>query len=437
MKSIIQNKQTRNVVYYCLFMFAVFFAGGASVYLNTSLGQEISKAFGGIGEWQKAAEAERVEMEEIEKQKGSELVITLLYRKEGAHTGFTLFNTSDEQTARLIDMNGKIVHQWHKPFNESFPKPDHVTKPKGRINWSDTWLFPNGDLIAQYNGALDTPYGYGQVKMDKDSNLIWNYSTNSHHSFDVDAEGRIYGLSQKWYKKPIPDFPFITPPALLDSIYVLTPDGKELYTVELIEAFRNSPYRDMLNIRDTVFRNVGDYMHTNSIMIVRPGDVKNIPGVKPGMVLVSLRNPDVIGIVDLEKKQVVWATKGKWKQQHSAYFAPNGTLGVFDNQGWGKRRSRVIEFDPLTLEETWSFPKNKEDKFFCPARGRTSLLPNGNVLIIKSTDGRIVEVDRNSNPVWEIKVERRQQNGKTERQMISGALRYTKEQLPFMDGTEP
>lgn len=436
-KFISQSKHKKIISFYALFALGVFLAGGLSVHLDTAVGREIKKAFDGLAEWQKLAEVERAEMQEIEKQKDSKIVVTLLYHKEGAHTGFTLFNTSDEQTARLIDMSGNIVHQWHKPFNESFPKPDHVTRPKGRINWSDTWLFPNGDLIAQYNGALDTPYGYGQVKMDKDSKLIWNYSTNSHHSFDVDEQGRIYGLSQKWYKEPIPDFPFYKPPALLDSVYVLTPDGKELYTVDLIDAFRDTPYKELLNIRDNVFRAVGDYMHSNSIMIVRPGDAKNIPGVKPGMVLVSLRNPDLICIIDLEKKRVVWATKGQWKQQHSAYFAPNGMLGVFDNQGWGKRRTRVIEFDPLTLEEVWSFPKRKEDYFYCAARGRTSLLPNGNVLIIKSADGRIIEVDRNSMPVWEVKVERRQANGQMTRQVISGALRYTKEQLPFMAGTEP
>jgi hypothetical protein len=437
MQFISQSKYKKTISFYALFALGAFLAGGLSVHLDTAVGREIKKSFDGLAEWQKLAEVEQAEMQEIEKQKDSKLVITLLHRGEGTHTGYTLFTTSNEQRARLIDMNGKIVHEWYKPFNEAFPRPKHVTKPKGNINWSDAWLFPNGDLMVQYNGALDTPYGYGLVKMDKDSKLIWNYSTNSHHTFDIGEDGRVYGLSQKWYKEPIDGFPFLKPPALLDTIYVLSPEGKELDKLDIIDAFRDTAFKDMLKIRDQVFRHVGDYFHTNSVKVLKSGVPYTIPGVKAGMVLVSIRNPDLICIIDLEKRRVVWAAKGQWKQQHSAYFTPDGMISVFDNQGWGGKKSRVIEFDPLTLKEVWSFPKRKEDYFYSAVRGRSSLLPNGNVIIAKSMVGKIIEVNRDSIPVWEVKVERRQANGQMTTQVVSGALRYTKEQLPFMAGTEP
>jgi hypothetical protein len=36
-------------------------------------------------------------------------------------------------------------------------------------------LLPNGDLLAIYAAAGDTPWGYGMVKMDRDSKVIWSY----------------------------------------------------------------------------------------------------------------------------------------------------------------------------------------------------------------------------------------------------------------------
>jgi hypothetical protein len=437
MKFIKNIPHLKIALFYILLVLAAFFAGGTSIYYKTFVGQAIKDALNGVEEWQKEAEVEQVEMEEMEKQKNSKVTVALLKYREGTYPGFTLFTTHHDQKARLLDMKGNIVHQWEKPFNEAFPKPDHVTKPRGRIHWSDARLFPNGDLIVQYHGALDTPYGYGLVKMDKNSTLIWNYRANTHHTFDIGEDGRIYGLSQKWYKKPINGFPFIKPPALLDSIYVLSPDGKELSTVDIIDTFRDTPYKDLLRITDPVWRALGDYFHTNSISVLR-NDVKySIPGVKPGMVLVSIRNPDVLCIIDIEKRRTVWASRGPWKQQHSAYFTPDGMISVYDNQGWGKRRTRVMEFDPLTLKETWSFPKRKEDYFYSNIRGRSALLPNGNVTIAKSNDGHIIEVNRNSRALWEVKVEREYQNGETVRQIVSTGLRYTKEELPFMSGIDP
>ena len=62
--------------------------------------------------------------------------------------------------------------------------------------------------------------------------------------------------------------------------------------------------------------------------------------------------------------------------------------------------SRVIEFNPITLSIVWEYTKKD---FFSPTQGSAQRLPNGNTLITESLTGRIFEVTRNNEIVWEYK----------------------------------
>jgi outer membrane protein assembly factor BamB len=407
--------------------------GAATLHFENPIGFKLKNAFDGISVWREQALAERIELEEMQREKNSALEVSLVRRSQGAYEGYTLYTLYNEQKAHLLNMDGTKIHEWNKPFEDVFPEPKHVTKPKGRIYWADAKLFPNGDLLVQYHGAIDTPYGYGMAKLDKNSKVIWSYASNTHHEFDIDKNGNIYGLTQKWYKEPIPDYSdIISPPALLDSIFVLNAEGKELQKFDLIDAFRGTPYQELLRIDSIAWKIQGDYFHTNSIRVLKEHVDYTIPGVKAGQVLVSIRNPGIICIIDLETKRVVWATKGPWKQQHSVHFIDDGKIMMFDNQGWGGGRSRVMAIDPVTLKETWSFPVEEKDYFYSKIRGMSHLLPNGNVLITDSNNGRIFEVGSKGDVYWEVKIDRLYTDGKKYGQVICSGSRYSQNSLPFV-----
>ncbi len=117
---------------------------------------------------------------------------------------------------------------------------------------------------------------------------------------------------------------------------------------------------------------------------------------------------------------------------HHAHVIPKGLPGagnilVFDNGGaagfgepnpgapdgtWNALRdcSRVLEFNPITLEVAWEFnalthgyPCNGEDmsRFYSRYKSGAQRLPNGNTLITESHCGRIFEVTRDCEIVWE------------------------------------
>ena len=73
---------------------------------------------------------------------------------------------------------------------------------------------------------------------------------------------------------------------------------------------------------------------------------------------------------------------------------------VFDNRG-NNGKSRIVEFNPLTLEVVWSYKGDPAEAFYSRLAGTNERLPNGNTLITESRAGRAFEVTSSGEIVWE------------------------------------
>jgi hypothetical protein len=73
----------------------------------------------------------------------------------------------------------------------------------------------------------------------------------------------------------------------------------------------------------------------------------------------------------------------------------------FDNLGGAEGRSRVVEVDPGTFEMVWLYDGTEDDPLFSPTMSTAESLPNGNILITESDNGRALEVTRDKEIVWE------------------------------------
>jgi hypothetical protein len=125
---------------------------------------------------------------------------------------------------------------------------------------------------------------------------------------------------------------------------------------------------------------------------------------QPGrQVLVSMRELGAIGLLDLDKEVFTWAARGPWIGQHDPDLLPNGNMLLFDNVGdFGDRGdSRVIEFNPETYEIVWSYAGSADHPFQSVLRSDQQRLANGNTLITESDGGRLLEVTRDGEIVWE------------------------------------
>ncbi len=317
----------------------------------------------------------------------------LQFDKEKAYKGYTVFTSSHEQKAFLLSMDGQIVHEWQIPFSKVWTSsPPHIKIPNSDdfIVLAKAHVYPNGDLLAIHQSMNDTPYGYGLVKVDQNSKVIWKYPHNVHHDVTIGKDGKIYTLTQELVKDKINWYD--------DLIIVLSPEGKELKKLSVAKALRNSDYSDTVKkIRSW------DPLHTNSVEVLNEEMADKFPLFKKGQVLISLRNPEIIAIVDLEAEKVVWATTGSWRQQHDPDFLPNGNILLFDNEGHigegGK--SRVMEINPNTMEIAWQYTGGKDNIFDSPVGSSQQRLPNGNTLITQTCFGRIFEVTPEQKIVWE------------------------------------
>jgi hypothetical protein len=364
--------------------------------------------------------------------------------------GFTLYTTCQGSWAKLLDMNGRVVHRWKLPFRRVWSDAPHVHDPfpDELIHWFRGHLFPNGELLAVYQVERDTPYGYGLAKLDKDSKLVWAYPAHVHHDVDVGENGTVYTLVQKLVEKVPAGLDLLRGPYLADYLVLLSPQGKELQSIPILEAFRDSPYALTLSLihtpplRDRPKGGLasrwqkGDFLHTNSVKVLRRSWAAKFPLFKAGQVLISLRSLDTIAVLDPRSRTVVWAARGLWRGQHDAEFLPNGRLLVYDNLG-ALAGTRVLEYDPVTQAVPWSHGPESSTPFIAPLRGSKQRLANGNTLIVDPDRARILEVTRGKTVVWDcfVPAAASQPGGQVSPETaVTSARRYRPRELPFLKG---
>lgn len=383
-----------------------FIAGGYAMYREAFPADSLRQAFqGGAALYDKATRYNDPLATDLWRPARTSQTGVVRYDAAAAQSGVTLYSSGHDQRAFLMDMEGKVLHEWAMPFSRIWDETAAVKTPQkdDHIYIEKAHVFPNGDLLALYAAVGDTPWGYGLVKLDRDSNVIWKYLAHAHHDFAVDEAGHIHVLTQEISNQPLPGFEYLRPPRIDDFLVELSPDGKELGKVWLTGALAHSPAGKRLNMAPWYARaGSGDYLHTNSVDIIdRP-----IPGVaasRPGQALLSFREINAVGLLDQQSERIVWLKTGSWMRQHDADLLPNGHLLLFDNEGDLAEHgaSRVLEIDPATEAVTWSYGGREGEPLESIVRSSQDRLANGNTLIVESDAGRVIEVTPEGRIVWE------------------------------------
>jgi hypothetical protein len=355
--------------------------------------------------------------------------------------GYTLVTYGPGTRAALINMRGEVVHEWQIRFSDIWPAPPHVPPPPRdlMVVFFSTYLYPNGDLLGVMHGPANPANGYGLVKLDKDSHVLWKYAQNVHHDVDVGEDGTIYATRQELIHRPPAGLEFIPTPCMVDYVVMLSAKGEELRSVPILESLRDSPYRPILCALERGERPGApaeaqrppsdddarrrDVLHTNCVKVLTKALAPKFPRFQAGQVLVSMRHLDAVAVMDLASGSTVWAARGPWRAQHDPTFLDNGHLLIFDNAG-SPRTSRVLEYDPQTQAFPWSYPADDGPPFVSHERGMSQRLPNGNTLVVNSEGHQVLEVTRDREVVWSCSCP----------DYVHSARRYSPQQLPFLNG---
>jgi hypothetical protein len=361
--------------------------------------------------------------------------------------GFTLCMYGGNSRARLINMRGDVVHEWHVPFSQLWSDPPHLRGPveDAAVYFNDGHIYPNGDLLAVVEGPItprNASNGYGLVKLDKDSHVLWKYAARCHHDITMDEDGNIYTIVNETVSAVPAGLEHIPTPCMVDVLDILAPDGQRRKRIRLLEAIHDSPYAPLLcslerpklpgalppagamaaTAHDDALRR--DVLHTNAVQVLSRALAPKFPMLKAGQIMVSPRHLEAIVVIDPDSGKAVWGARGPWRGQHDPSFLDNGHLLLFDNLG-SPRGSRVLEYDPRTQAFPWAYPAEQGTAFLSKIRGMCQRLPNGNTLVVNSDGGEAFEVTPEREVVWSCS------SGRVE---LCRARRYTPEQVPFVKG---
>ena len=325
------------------------------------------------------------------------------HEKNLSFDGINLFVSSDKESAKLIDMNGNLIHNW-------------TSKGGLGSKWRYAQLDEDGNLYVFIEGS-------GLVKMDWDSRVIWMtlYSENPlgtgryHHDFEIVENGDILILGAEGRKVN-----YNSQEVLIRDDIIVTLDSEgvpknfiSFYDVlggqipqknwevamsktESVKIFLRK-IRNFIRQKSSEHLDQFDIFHSNTVEEIK----YDIGVAKKGDILFCIRNLNLIGILDRETEELVWSWgPGVLDRPHNPTVLANGNILVFDN-GVQRGYSRVLEIDPSTAEIVWKFEADPREAFFTQTRGGSQRLPNGNTLITESGRGHVFEVTMGGELVWD------------------------------------
>ncbi|MEN3952736.1 arylsulfotransferase family protein [Iodidimonas sp. SYSU 1G8] len=321
--------------------------------------------------------------------------LVTVWDPRNAERGFTLYTSGHAATAQLVTMIGHPMHEWTLPYSAAAAGGNAAVaqpQPDSLVFLRKARMFPNGDLIGLYEAAGHTPPGYGLVKVDKNSGIIWAYLQRVHSDFDLAPDGRVFVLAEDFLKED-------DKPVILESyLTILTPDGREAAKLSLSDAFEASPFSGLLApSRSAAPR-------ATSIDVIDDAEATGLFEGRAGQALLSFPDLGVLAVIDPASGQITWAARGAWNGQYDASIVADGHILIFDNRGEAGdgKASRVLEIDPVTMTTVWSYTARPGQTPFASAtRGSAERLPGGNTLITEADGGRLFEVDRSGTVVWE------------------------------------
>jgi hypothetical protein len=406
---------------------------------------------------------------------------TTIYDKERACNGYTLYQTA--KGAALIDMNGRAVKLWKglKGFPNKLLPGGYVFGSTGERDPKYGFQDQKDLVEVDFGGRI--VWNYCQNERIADPGHAPELMARQHHDFQ--RQGSTTG-----YYVPGNDPPAIGGNTLLlVHTTVQRPDlsEKTLLDDRIIEVSWNgkilwdwkaSDHFDELGFDDTAKAMIykdpnymphlgfGDWLHINCISTLgenkwyAQGDAR----FHPDNIIWDSREANILAITEKKTGKIVWRIGpdfssseqlrmlGQMIGQHHLHMIPKGLPGegnllVFDNGSFGGYtaaryglqtdrayvrgdRSRVVEFDPVTLEIRWQYNKalfmspppeseNKREqafpamlpgnpmtevfgyRFYSPLVCSAQRLENGNTLITEGLSSRIFEVTRAGETVWE------------------------------------
>ncbi len=287
------------------------------------------------------------------------------YDRARAFDGINAYCSAQSPKIHFFDMDGRSIRE--------------IDLPKERVG-GDCLVepTPDGGLLALAQPDLWRISAQGTVTPLSDG--------RHHHDVFAAADGRVYTLSHRGGEIPWREYQL---PIRDHAVTVLRADGSVENEFRLSGLFadripeqRKAKMAEMLRDgkqEEWAYHWASDVFHANGIEIL-DRDI----GVAPaGAALLSVRELNLIALVDLSKDKVLWSWgPGDLDGPHHPTLLEDGNILVFDNAR-EKGRSRLVEVNPRTNQIVWEYAP-PPDTFYTRYMGSVQPLRNGNRLVTES-----------------------------------------------------
>jgi outer membrane protein assembly factor BamB len=326
-----------------------------------------------------------------------------VHKPDKVQPGITLYCIRGLNKIFALDQQGNEIHTWTLPGISANVK----ALPKGHV-----LLFANsgGDRLNLDSDVLR--------EYDWDGQLVWEFPLpegflSFHHDFQRLQNGNTLILGAKLRTTGS------IPREVRDNIILEVDSEKNIvWQWSVLDHFEQLGLSE--DAKNIIVNQMDgkDIFHTNSMQALPPNRFEREDGrFRRGNLLISQRNTNLVFIIDRTTGDIVWRSeKDTIGQHHASMIPPNfigsGNLILFDNGGYGgyptvyRLYSRISEFNPVTGKKAWNYTGFSSDQrpaisFFSVYRGGVQRLRNGNTLITEADWGRIFEVTKNGEIVWE------------------------------------
>ncbi len=319
------------------------------------------------------------------------------YDPKKAYDGYTLIDTMGGREAYLIDMEGRIVHQWRLA---NMPALNAVFLPTG--NLLRPQQTPLGDEELQVIGLAVAGRGGEIVEVDWDGNLVWKWEdAYMNHTITRWSNGNTMVL--RWYRVPDEMMSEIAggfPGTELaiqgnrviwaDGLQEVTPDGK------IVWEWNSLDHMDPKEWPICPLCPRSEWTHANSVIEMPDGNV-----------MMCCRHISRIFIINKKTGDIIWRWgEGELAHPHDPTLVGNGNVLLFDNgghrlDGTNISWSRALEVNLKTGKIEWEYRGNPPMEFYSALCAGCQRLPNGNTLICETMHGRVFEITPEGEVVWE------------------------------------
>ncbi|MBS0563173.1 MAG: hypothetical protein JSR87_01415 [Proteobacteria bacterium] len=279
--------------------------------------------------------------------------------------------------AELIDPAGKVLHTWPVDYARLYKGGASDEFPHASA------LLPDGSLLVSFDD------GKALARLDACGNPAWvRNDMVFHHSISQGQDGYWAWADPDWDGGQDQRMVRFDPETgkTLESISLLDDVVPASASTRLALTFPEG-FKFLRKADKTADV---DILHPNDIDELTPDLAPAFPEFKVGDLLVSMRNINMLAVIDRTSHVIKWAQYGPWRDQHDPDFQADGTISVLSNN-MERNRSTILEIDPRTNAVHDVF-QGTDFWFNTFIMGKHESLPNGNWLIASAMEGRVIEV---------------------------------------------